>query len=239
MREERPRSARRVRWTPRLLLLTLLLLPLFPGCKGYDTPWGGDSDPDDPLTGGRGAVPAQPTPLPPQPQPQPPPGFTQPANPAPSSPVGWGPSSTGTAPPTTTAGAATAGTRPGDAAADPRYGGLPQGQSADGSGGWSRPAASVSTGSGAPASPVSDVRQAGGVQNVESLDHAFSLLDSYGMNWFKLTQDGTNGSTFEFEGQISNKENPKLVTYIEGKGPTRLAAVQAAIDQLNQKQPVK
>ena len=68
MKQERPPAARRVRWTPRLLLFLLLLLPLFPGCKGWDTPFGNGADADDPLRPG-GAIPTQPNTPPPQPQP--------------------------------------------------------------------------------------------------------------------------------------------------------------------------
>lgn len=177
MSEVCPRSARRVRWTPRLLLFLLLLLPLFPGCKGFDTPWGGGSDPDDPLRPG-GPLPTAPnTPAPPpQPQPQPPPP-PQPAVPVTAPTTSWGNPTA-----TTPAGQAMAGTRPTDPATDPRSAGLPSGQSGDGSGSWSRaPSAGGSTGTAqlhppetgggpgtaTPGVPTSEVRQAGGVQTVD------------------------------------------------------------------------
>ena len=154
----------------------------------------------------------------------------------------------------TPAGQAMAAVHPAEPTSDPRYGGLPQGQSADGSSAWGKAAPSsgangnvqlhppepaAGPGSGSPVSSSSDVRQAGGVQSVESVDQAFALLDSYGMNWFQLKQDGTSSTNFLFDCYLPNKQDPRLVDYIEGKGSSRLGALRDAIDQINRKQAGK
>ena len=129
-----------------------------------------------------------------------------------------------------------AAVHPAEPTTDPRYGGLPQGQPADGSSAWGKVASSTGAtgnvqlhppepagpGAGSAASPSNDVRQAGGVQSVDSVDQAFNLLDSYGMNWFQLKQDSTNSTNFLFDCYLPNKQDPRLVDYIEGKGSSRL-----------------
>src|SRR5271163_2770260 len=112
MNSDCPRSTRRVRWTPRLLLLLLLLLPLFPGCKGWDTPFNSAPSGADPLINDQPPIPTQPsTP----PQPKPPAAAGQPANPTPQpAPGTWSPQ-----PGPTTAGLTTGGVRAADPATDP------------------------------------------------------------------------------------------------------------------------
>lgn len=237
-----PRSARRVRWTPRLLLLVLLLLPLFTGCKGWDTPFN-NANPDDPFLPG-GAIPK---PNNPPPQPPAPTGPVQPVIPPPTVPTAWGAPQSGATP----AGLTTGGLRPVDTNTDPRF--TATGAPADANGGWKEAttgatgnaplrvpeATPVGVGNAIPAPGGTGVTQVGGIQSAGSLDQAYSFLESCGMTYNDLKQDGSNSTNYVFECSIPSKQKPEISDYYEGKGGSRLAAMQNVINQIQQKQAGK
>jgi hypothetical protein len=246
-----PRSARYVRWTPRLLLFILLLLPLLPGCKGWDYPWSG-SEAEDPFFPG-GAIPKQGSAPPPQPQPQSPVGTGQPDTPAPSPPSPPPPP-----PPAQPIGTTSGSTSP-DAAKDPRATNTnnpaPKGEAnigwnevrANGSGNTAPLHGAETAGAiSAPAAGASNITQVSAVQAPETIDQAILILEKdYGMIWSELKQDGmktTAGAPvqFVFNCTFANKQNPKEPYSFDGTitGPDRLTTLRNAIEAIKQKQAV-